>query len=85
MTESILNLIQSDDYKQRLGGEYLELKERYNKLHKLLIKHEAGTLDFALSCPFGLLERQCRLMGEYLKVLEIRLEIEEISFDRNEV
>lgn len=81
MTDLILNLIQSDDYKKRVLGEYLELKERYDKLHKLLIKHEAGTLDFSLSCPIGLLERQCTLMGQYLKVLEIRMEIEDISTD----
>ena len=85
MTDLIYNLIQSNDYKKRLFGEYLELKERYDKLHKMLIKHEAGTLDFELTCPFSLLERQCSLMGHYLKVLEIRLEIEKISFDRSEV
>ena len=32
MSDEVLKLIQSDDYKKRLLGEYLELKERYNKL-----------------------------------------------------
>lgn len=85
MKESILKLIKSDDYKIRLLGEYYELKERYNKLHKMLIKYEAGTLEIELFCPFDLLERQCNLMGRYLKVLEIRLEMEHIEIKRDEV
>lgn len=79
MNNLIIELIQSQDYKKRLLGEYLELKERYDKLHKMLIKYEAGTLDFTPSCPIGLLERQANLMGNYLKVLEIRMEIEGIQ------
>lgn len=79
MTDLIINLIQSDDYKKRLLGEYLELKERYDKLHNLLIKYEAGTLNFDLTCPTGILERQCRFMGCYLRELEIRMEIEGIK------
>lgn len=82
MTKSILDLIQSDDYKKRLLGEYLELKERYDKLHKIIIKQEAGTLDFELSCPFSLLETQCSIMGHYLKTLEIRMEIEGVEVSK---
>lgn len=85
MKESILKLIQSDDYKIRVLGEYYELKERYDKLHKMLIKYEAGTLDFTPTCPLGLLERQANLMGNYLKVLEIRLEMEQIEIKKDEV
>lgn len=85
MSDGVLKLIQSDDYKIRLLGEYYELKERYDKLHKMLIKYEAGTLDFTPTCPLGLLERQANLMGNYLKVLEIRLEIEQIEIKKEEV
>lgn len=81
MKESILKLLQSDDYKIRLLGEYYELKERYDKLHKMVIKYEAGTLDFTPSCPLGLLERQANLMEKYLNVLDIRLEIERIQIN----
>ena len=70
-----------EDYKKRLLAEYYQVKERYNKLHKLLIKQEAGTLNFELSCPVSLLETQANLMGDYLKVLEIRMEIEKISVE----
>lgn len=68
-----------DDYKTRLLNEYLELKERYDKLHKFLIRYEAGTLEITITTNyFSLLERQCNLMGHYLKVLEIRMEIDGI-------
>ena len=33
----IHDLIISSDYKKRFVGEYVELKIRYNKLHKMLI------------------------------------------------
>ena len=66
-------------YKKRMVSEYLELKERYDKLDAITVKHEAGTLDFELTCPYELLLRQKRLMGEYLRVLKIRAEIEGID------
>ena len=69
------------DWKERFVQEYKELKERYNKLHKMLIKYEAGTLDFTPNCPLGLFEEQKRYMGEYLRILEIRSEIEDIDLE----
>ena len=54
----IHDLIISSDYKARFVGEYVELKIRYNKLHKMLIKHEAGTLGFEPTCDISILEDQ---------------------------
>lgn len=68
-----------NDYKDRLLQEYRELKERYDKLHRIIVKHEAGTLDFTLSCPIGLLKAQAKAMGEYAYTLEVRAEIEGIA------
>ena len=67
------------DHKDRMKKEYTELKERYTKLHKMLVKYEAGTLDFELSCPAELLYKQKAAMGEYLCCLEIRAEIEKVE------
>ena len=67
------------DWKERVVQEYKELKERYNKLHRMLIKYEAGTLDFTPNCSLELLKEQKRYMGEYLRILEIRSEIEDID------
>ena len=69
------------DWKERVVQEYKELKERYNKLHKMIIKYEAGTLDFTPNCSLELLKEQEMYMGEYLRVLEIRSEIEDIDLE----
>jgi len=47
----------------------------------MLIKYEAGMLDFTPTCDVELLERQARYMGNYLKCLEIRAEIEKIKLE----
>lgn len=70
-----------EDYKIRMQEEYKQLKERYKKLHKMLVKYDAGTLDFELSCPVGLLRDQKSTMGHYLNILEIRAEIENVPLD----
>ena len=69
------------DWKERVVQEYKELKERYNKLHKMIIKYEAGTLDFTPNCSLELLKEQKMYMGEYLRILEIRAEIEDIDLE----
>ena len=70
-----------EDYKIRMQEEYKQTKERYKKLHKMLVKYDAGTLDFELSCPVGLLREQKSTMGHYLNILEIRAEIENVPLD----
>lgn len=67
------------DYKERFKVEYAELKERYDKLHKMIVKYEAGTLDFKPTCSIELLKKQASYMGNYLGVLEVRAEIEKIE------
>ena len=69
------------DWKERFVQEYKELKERYNKLHRMVIKYEAGTLDFTPNCSLGLLKEQEMYMGDYLRILEIRSEIEDIDLE----
>ena len=70
-----------EDYKCRMIEEYKQTKERYKKLHKMLVKYDAGTLDFELSCPVGLLRDQKSTMGHYLNILEIRAEIENVPLE----
>ena len=69
----------SDDYKERIKAEYYQTKIRYDKLHKMLVKYEAKTLDFELSCPPEILEKQACYMGNYLRTLEVRAGIEKIE------
>ena len=68
-----------EDYKERMVEEYRQAKDRYDKLHKMLVKYDAGTLDFTLTCPVELLRKQAYHMGNYLNVLEIRAEIEGVA------
>lgn len=70
---------QETTWQDRFKKEYAELKEKYTKLHKMLVKYEAGTLDFKPNCSLELLKKQKSLMGQYLNILEIRAEIEKIS------
>lgn len=69
----------SEDYKDRFKAEYYQTKIRYDKLHKMVIKYEAGTLDFTPSCSLELLKNQLSYMGNYLRILEIRAEVEGIK------
>ena len=70
--------ISEPEWQARFRGEYKALKERYNKLHRMIVKYDAGTLDFKPTCSIDLLRRQKATMGEYLNILEIRAEIENI-------
>lgn len=74
-----IELMNSDAYQDRFKAEYYQTKIRYEKLHKMTIKYEAGTLDFTPNCSIELLKEQKSYMGNYLRTLEIRAEIEGIE------
>ena len=67
------------DWKERVQLEYKQLKERYDKLHNMIVKYEAGTLEFTPNCPLDLLKEQAAAMGKYLYVLEVHAQIEGID------
>ena len=67
------------DWKERVQLEYKQLKERYDKLHNMIVKYEAGTLEFTPNCPIDLLKEQAAAMGKYLYVLAVRAQIEDID------
>ena len=71
-----IELMNSEDFKDRMRAEYWQTKIRYDKLHAMVVKYEAGTLDFQPNCSLDILNRQSAHMGGYLKDLEIRAEIE---------
>lgn len=72
-------MMDNPDYKERFKAEYYQTKIRYEKLHKICVKYEAGTLNFTPSCSLELLKEQKMHMGKYLHCLEIRAEIENIE------
>lgn len=70
---------QVSDYKSRMVQEYHELSVRYRKLHIMLVKLDAGTLEFTPTCPADVLRKQEDVMAEYLRILEVRAEIENVD------
>lgn len=77
-----IDLMLSDDYLDRFVAEYVQTKIRYEKLHTMLNKWDAGTLEFEPVCPKVKLLNQQSAMGNYLNQLEIRAEIEGVRLPR---
>ena len=69
----------SDDYKERFVAEYAQLKIRYKKLYAVLEKYAADKLDFKPTCPIEILYEQLDHMEAYLSVLETRAKYENIQ------
>lgn len=75
-----IELMQSNDYKERFKAEYYQTKIRYDKLRTIVVKMEAGTLEFeSPKCHINIFKEQLSCMGRYLYQLEIRAEIEGIK------
>lgn len=77
--KNTVKMMQSADFKERFKAEYHQVKIRYNKLHVMLVKADAGTLEFKPSCSLRLLREQKAAMGKYLYCLEVRAQIEGID------
>lgn len=74
-----IDLMLSDDYKDRFIAEYLQVKIRHEKLLDICTKYEAGVLDFKPVNSLELLKNQERYMFFYLVCLEERAENEGID------
>lgn len=72
----------SSDYKDRFIGEYWQTRIRYDKLHDMTVRYEAGKLNFTPSCPLDLLKEQKKYMGMYLNKLEVRAILEEVDLTK---
>lgn len=79
------NYMVSGDYKKRFIAEYWQTKIRYEKLKVFLTRIEAAkimeTEEPTHDCPYQLLREQQKTMGEYLHILEIRAQIENIDLN----
>lgn len=72
-----VQLMQSDDYKDRFIAEYRQLVIRFKKLRKMV--ENWNNLDFLPECPKAAYNMQLKAMAEYIAVLEVRAAIEHIS------
>lgn len=77
-----VELMNSEDYKERFVAEYRQVKIRYEKLKNFCNKIEVETMlgkeVTKHDCPLELLREQQKYMGLYLSVLEKRALIENI-------
>ena len=74
-----VQLMLSNDYKERFLGEYYQTKIRYDKLKTMCKKWDNGELDFEPTCDREVYGSQLIAMCDYLKTLELRAEIEGIE------
>ena len=74
-----VDLMLSDDYKDRFGAEYHQLRIRYNKLATIVQKYEDGTLGFEPDCSIEILRDQLNAMSGYLIILLTRAMAEGID------
>ena len=66
-------------YKDRFINEFNQLVVRINKLERIIMSAKENTLDFNLSCPIDLLEKQLAIMKDYRAILLQRATIEDIK------
>ena len=78
-----IEMMGSEDYKERFKAEYSQLKIRINGLRNMLKKYKAGTLTFKPSCSYDLLNGQLKAMEMYAQYLKERAEIENIELEVN--
>lgn len=82
-----VDLMTSDDYKDRFKAEYHQLKIRYEKLVAILPRYEAGVdvgvadlyLGFTPDTALYNLKKQAKAMRKYLYYLEKRAAFEHIE------
>lgn len=76
-----VDMMLSDDYKERFKAEYFQLVIRYERLKTMLDKWDSGKLEFTPDCNRGILNMQIRTMADYVAILESRAQIEGIDLD----
>ena len=68
-----VQLMQSDDYKDRFRAEYQQLAIRYKKLKKMVDNWD--NLNSIPICPKSTYNMQLRAMSDYITVLAVRIQL----------
>ena len=76
-----VELMLSNDYKERFKAEYYQLKIRIDRLDNMLSKMENDELNFTPTCPYELLQNQLKAMLLYEIFLKERAKIEKIDLE----
>ena len=78
LTDTI-ELMTSDNYKDRLVAEYVQLAMRRDRLMQIIEDANSGRREIPLNCSISLLLEQEHAMTKYMMVLEQRFEQEGIN------
>lgn len=74
-----VEMMNSDDYKERFKAEYYQLVTRYRSLKSMLTKWDEGTLNFEPTCPRNIYNTQIKAMVDYIEVMKARAIMEGID------
>lgn len=74
-----VEMMGSEDYKERFKAEYYQVKIRYGKLKYMLERWDNEPLDFTPTCPRSTYDMQIRTMSDYIAILEMRAAMEGIT------
>ena len=74
-----VELMTSEDYKERFKAEYYQLLIRLESLTTMLYEWKNNMLDFEPKCSIETLENQVIFMQGYMDILLLRAEIEGIE------
>lgn len=74
-----VEMMNSEDYKERFRAEYQQVVIRYQKLKAMLEKWDKGELNFSPTCPLSTYNMQITAMTDYIAVLEARAVMEGVE------
>ena len=77
-----IEIMNSEDYKERFKAEYYQVKFRYGKLKYMLERWDNGILDFTPTCPRSTYDLQITAMKDYIAILEARAVMEGIALPK---
>ena len=76
-----VDMMNSEDYKERFRAEYYQTVIRYGKLKNMLDRRDDGNLNFVPTCPRSTYNMQIRAMTDYIAVLEARAVMEGVDLE----
>jgi hypothetical protein len=74
-----IEMMNSEDYKERFKAEYYQVVIRYQKLKSMLDKWDNDQLKFTPTCPRSTYNMQITAMTDYIAVLEARAVMEGVE------
>lgn len=77
-----IEMMTSNDYKERFIAEYCQTKIRYSKLKYMLEKWDEDILEFTPTCPRSTYDLQISAMKDYIAILEARAVMEGIALPK---